>query len=87
MMEAEASAPLSAPPREVAPAAEPDEVDRLLLMARQLIYEGKPTHALEVVVFCPCLLSFALFFCFFLLILNASGSSSAAVCDCICDQF
>lgn len=51
MMEAETSAPLSAPPREVGPpASDPDDVKELLMMARQLIYQGKPSQALEAVM-------------------------------------
>ncbi|KAH6782237.1 hypothetical protein C2S52_000847 [Perilla frutescens var. hirtella] len=50
MMEAEASAPPSAPPREVGPASDPNDVKNLLMMARRFIYQGKPSQALEAVM-------------------------------------
>ncbi|KAL0438843.1 UNVERIFIED_CONTAM: hypothetical protein Slati_2367300 [Sesamum latifolium] len=50
MMEAEAAAPPAAPPRAVGSGADPNDVRNLLLMARQLVDQGKPSQALQAVV-------------------------------------
>ncbi|XP_011069735.1 uncharacterized protein LOC105155538 isoform X3 [Sesamum indicum] len=46
MMEAEAAAP----PRAVGSGSDPNDVRNLLLMARQLVDQGKPSQALQAVV-------------------------------------
>ncbi|KAG6402523.1 hypothetical protein SASPL_134719 [Salvia splendens] len=48
MMEAEAPPP--APPREVGHASDPNGIRNLLVMARKLINQGKPSQALEAVI-------------------------------------
>ncbi|KAL0314907.1 UNVERIFIED_CONTAM: hypothetical protein Sangu_2335100 [Sesamum angustifolium] len=50
MMEAEAAAPPPAAPRAVGSGSDPNDVRNLLLMARQLVDQGKPSQALQAVV-------------------------------------